>query len=134
MKFTFIHTLRCSVTTQGRISGSDVNRLMKKKTDVSAKINNLSVRVQETAVYTTFLLSILMISRGVREQKQKNNAFPIDFLLLVTFNTEFSENSVYVYIFNTFSARNISVSFVDLLIRGTQKTVSAFVTDLKVRR
>lgn len=55
---------------------------MKKKMNVQAKTNNLSFRLQKTAVYTTFLLAILMISRASENRNKRTTTFR--YLLLLS--------------------------------------------------
>ena len=80
-------------------------RLMKKKTNVQAKTNNLAFLLQKTAVYTTFLFAILMISRASENTNKRTTAFRYP-LLLSSPSTPHSLKRFSMYtFFNTFSVR-----------------------------
>jgi len=56
---------------------------------------------------------------GVREQKQKNNGFPISSPPLFTFNTAFCKNTFHVCIFEHILGENEFAAFADVLIYRT---------------
>jgi len=74
-------------------------RLMKKKkTNVQAKNKQFVLPSPEnSSLYDVFARDTNDIE-GVREQKQKNDGFPISSPPLFTFNTASSKNTFHVYI------------------------------------